>query len=260
MVRENIAHPKPDKDNTQYLFNLVFQELLPWLDDKDESSWQLADISTNKTQTLLTIHNATSHQQFTALICCLGEPEILAVSCSNKHFSMLNPYIDGPERVEPDLDSIGCWQILNIVFKPEKGVDQVRFERDGNIMDAHINEYGFISIIDWNSNKPISEYLSLMKDNEWREPVISLAPYSAHSIANSLAQAYSNNHNINEWKRWLCAGFVKLGILDYKNLENGILAALEGEAHSKLRKELISVSREFTIDKTKGIETMFLPA
>ena len=212
------------------LFSLVMDAITPWvfhgevfqgevsqgeavkdIENRNLDNWRIRNVSMKDEQACICVMHVSRNEQYTALVCCLGEPEVVAVSYTDGNLGVLNPYLDSGHKLEADLDGPGCWNVLAITFRAEPGAQTLRFSRQGQISEVNVNEFGCFSIIDWNANRPIDEYLGVKVNGEWKKPVVGAIPYTINYVTACWRKAvFSDTGLRSRWNRWITAAFVEL--------------------------------------------------
>ena len=227
-----------DRHLQQKLFFLVMDAIAPWVfpdnfsdkQKRDQENWRIGDVSMNNEQALMCVMHVDGHMQYTALICCLGEPEVVAVSYSSGNLGMLNPYLDCGHKLEADLDGPGCWNVLSVTFLGEERAQAVRFLRQGLVEEVAINKFGYFSIIDWNSNLPVDEYLGVKVNGEWKKPAVGAIPYTIDSISTCWCKAVvGDDQQRYQWNHWITGAFVELCGSDRALLQQELSSAFSGK-------------------------------
>jgi len=245
----------------QELFFLVMEAISPWVFpenffDKQNwelENWRIGDVSMKDEQVLMSVMHVDDHMQYTALICCLGEPEVLAVSYTNGNLGMLNPYMDSGHKLETDLDGPGCWNVLSITFRSEPDAQAVRFLRQGLVQEVEVNEFGCFSIIDWNSNLPVDEYLGVKVNGKWKKPVVAALPYTINYVIACWQEAVVHNDECREhWNRWITAAFVELCGSDRVALQQKMMDAFVGK-EDQLCYQAFNKQRQTVLNREKDL-------
>jgi len=223
----------------EQLFSLVMDAIAPWVfpdgffDEQKRvlENWSIASISMENDQVCMCVMQTNSNVKYTALICCLGEPEIVAVSYTDGNPGMLNPYLDSDYKLETDLDGLACWNVLSITFRAEPGAETIRFLRDGVMIEVDINEFGCFSYTDWNSSRPVEKYLAVKVRGKWQELLIESIPYTVEYMAARWRLAIiDNNKNMHKWwNDWISAAFVELCGYDRMVLSREMTKVFVGE-------------------------------
>lgn len=254
-----------DRQFQEELFCLVMDAVSPWVlaqDDKQGlENWSLKSIAFDDDQICVCVVHDISREQFTALFCCADEPEIIGVSRAGANLGMLNPYLENGYKIEADLDSLACWNVLSITFAAEEGADAIRFLRKGKVEEIAINEFGVFSIVDWESCDPVDEYLGVRVNGEWKEPVVGAMPYTIDHVASCWRKAvYRNNGLRSRWNRWITAAFVELSGSDRAVLQKEIMSALANERNQICLDEFRKERRRFLEREQSPLEAIRVSA
>ncbi len=251
------------------LFSLVMDAVAPWafaeadLDgvSQDREDWCIRDISIKDGQASVCVMHIVQREQYTALVCCLDEPEVIAVSYTSGNLGMLNPYLDCGHKLGAELDGPGCWNVLSITFAAEPGAEKIRYLRQGNIEEVSVNQFDAFSIIDWNSNYPVDEYLSVKVDGEWRAPVVAAIPYTIDYVASCWRKAvYKNDGLRSRWNRWITAAFVELCGSDRAVLQCEMMNTLANGGNAKCYEAFKSERRKFLNREKQPLDDLTLSA
>ncbi len=254
MEHINMEHMKQEFgvkcQSHEELFELVMDAVEPWVlanrDVRDLKNWRIQSISQNQDQLCICIMHARRRDQFTALVCCLGEPEIVAVSFTSGNLGMLNPYLDCGHKLAHDLDGPGCWNVLAITFAAEPGAEAVRFLRRGKVEEVHINQFGAFSIVDWDNNQPVDEYLGVKINGRWKQPVVSAIPYTIDYITACWRRAVLRRDDMaSRWNRWITAAFVELCGADRAILQHQMMNTLASEKNQAFYQAFKQERRKF---------------
>lgn len=211
------------------LFLQVMDAIAPWAcrNGRTSDDWQVSHFTRNQEQVLLGIAHKHGLERYCALICCLEEPEIIAVSSTDGSLGMLNPYLDGAGKIEDDLDAPGCWKVLSVSFAAEAGCTAIRYIRDGKFHEVEKNRFGSIEIHDWHSNRPIDRYLSTRIDGVWHDVVVPQLPYSKKHLKTCWKKAVISPKGMqSRWNNWITSIFSDLGNQDRAKLQEAMLASL----------------------------------
>lgn len=245
----------------QELFFLVMDAISPWVfpesffDNQNWKleNWRIGDVSMKDEQVLMSVMQVDGLMEYTALICCLGEPEIVAVSCTNGNLGMLNPYLDSGHKLEADLDGPGCWNVLSITFRSEPGAQTVRFLRQGLVQEVEVNEFGCFSIIDWNSNLPVDEYLGVKVNGKWKKPVVAALPYTIDYVKACWQKAVVHGDKCRDyWNSWITAAFVELCGSDRMVLQQEMKNAFVGE-EGQLYYQAFNKQRQTVLNRERSL-------
>ncbi len=214
----------------QSLLSLVLESVSPWIEEKScytqIENWRILQITSHTEQMLVTIKQVSGGQQYTALMCCLSAPEVVAVSQTDGMLEVLNPYLDGGRKIETELDAPGNWNILSISFKAQKGATALRFLRGCAIFEIEVNQFGCFEIVDWNSNQPVEEYLEVLVDGVWQQTVVRSLPFSVDYLVSCWKKAANGRMMAsNRWNKWITATFVELGGHDRAVLQDALMNA-----------------------------------
>ena len=247
------------------LFSLVMDAIAPWaLSGKGQQgrqNWAVRNITIKDDQAIVCVKHVNSLDQYTALICCLNEPEVIGVSFTEGNLGMLNPYLDCGHKLEADLDGPGCWNVLAITFVAEPGAETVRYLRNGEIMESHVNEFGAFSIIDWESNLPVEEYLAVKINGEWKTPVVAAIPYTIDYVIACWRKAvYRDNGLRSRWNRWITAAFVELCGSDRATLQNEMMNRLAEESNQQCYMAFKQERRRFLELEKKPLNSLSISA
>lgn len=211
------------------LFDQVMDAIAPWAcqNGRKIDDWHVSHFSHHEEQILLGIAHKYGLERYSALICCLEKPEIMAVSSTNGTLGMLNPFIDGAGKIEDDLDAPGCWNILSVSFAAESGCTAVRYIRDGKFYETEVNQFGSFDIHDWHSNRPIDRYLATRIEGVWHDVVVPQLPYSQKHIKTCWKKAVISPRGMNSrWNKWITSVFSELGKQDRAKLQDDMLRSL----------------------------------
>ena len=214
----------------QSLLSLVLESVSPWIEKKSlgskPSDWQVLQITNHNEQLLVTIKQVSGAQQYTALMCCLSAPEVVAVSQTDGMLGLLNPYLDGGLKIEAELDAPGNWNTLSICFKAQHEATALRFMRGGVVCEVDVNQFGCFEIVDWNSNQPIDEYVEIKVDGVWQQTIVGALPFTVEHLVGCWKKAASGRMvRSNRWNNWITATFVELGGRDRAALQEALMNA-----------------------------------
>ena len=161
---------------------LTLEAVAPWVRAKglavDCKAWNVASFVMRDGLILITLVENGSARQYTSLICCTEEPEVVAVSFNDGRLGILNPFLEACGPVEEGLDSVACWQVFSLVFAGEPGADRLRYRRHGEVREVQVNEAGYFEIRDWHCVRPVDEYLAVRVQGKWQPTVAGALPYS----------------------------------------------------------------------------------
>jgi len=249
MKQEADFDSRADDLSQEELFWLVMGAVEPWiLADRAVGAlenWQIRNISQSETQACVCIMHVRRRDQFTALICCLGEPEVVAVSFTNGNLGMLNPYLDCGPKLEHDLDGPGCWNVLSITFAAEPDAEAVRFLRLGKVEEIKVNGFDAFSIVDWDNNQPVDEYLGVKVNGVWEKPVVAAIPYSIDYVTACWRKAVLQQDGMaSRWNRWITTAFVELCGADQAILQTKMMAVLASEKNQEFYRAFKQDRRE----------------
>ena len=251
------------------MFSLVMDTVAPWAfaemtpvqADRERKNWQIRDISLKDDQARVCVMHVTSKNQYTALVCCLSEPEIVAVSFTDGRLGMLNPYLDCGYKLESDLDGPGCWNVLSITFQAEDGAEKIRFLRRGVVEEVEVNQFGAFSIIDWDSNYPVDEYLGVKVNGIWQASVVGAIPYTIDFMTSCWRKAVFRQDGMrNRWNRWITAAFVELCGSDRAILQREIMNALAREENQECYQAFKKERRRFLEREKQPLDDLQLSA
>lgn len=247
------------------MFSLVMDAVMPWAfaqsQNRGAENWQIADISQYEDQTRVCIIHVTSLDQYTALVCCHDEPEVIAVSYTNGNLGVLNPYIDSGHKLEADLDGPGCWNVLSITFRAEPGAEKVCFLRRGIVEEVSVNQFGYFSIVDWDSNQPVDEYLGVKLNGVWTPPVVAATPYTINYVTACWRKAVERDNGLrSRWNRWITAAFVELCGADRATLQSAMMKELAAEKNQKCYQAFKQERRKFLEREKRPLDELLLNA
>lgn len=247
------------------LFSLVMDAIAPWaFSDKNNSgneNWRIRAISGNDKQVRICVMHVTRRDQYTALICCHDEPEILAVSFTSGNLGMLNPYLDNGHKLEADLDGLGCWNVFSATFSAEPGAEAVRYLRAGKIEEVRVNEFNAFAIIDWDSSQHIDEYLGVKVDGVWKKPVVAAMPYSIDYVVTCWRNAVNHNNGMrSRWNRWITSAFVELCGADREVLQREMMNGLTDEKNQACFHAFKQERRKFLAREKQPLDNLLLNA
>ncbi len=251
------------------LFTLVMEAVAPWAfaafatsserDNRAFENWCIRDISIGDDQALICIMHVTSRSQYTALVCCLGDPEVVAVSYKSGNLGMLNPYLDCGNKLETDLDGPGCWNVFSVTFCAEPGAQAVRYLRKGEVCEVRINRFDAFSIVDWESNQPVEEYLGVKVNGVWKKPVVVAIPYTIDYVTACWRKAvYRDDGLRSRWNRWITAAFVELCGADRAILQQEMMAALAVEKDPVFYRAFTQERRKFLDREKRPLDELLL--
>lgn len=257
-----------DSQLHEELFSLVMETVAPWISPavldksaKGYENWNLCDVSIKSNMARVCVMHASRRDQYTALICCLEDPEVLAVSFASGNLGMLNPYLDCGHKLEADLDGPACWNAFSVTFRAEPGAEVVRYLRAGKIEEVQINEYDAFSIIDWESNQPVQEYLGVKVNGVWKKPVVAAIPYSIDYVISCWRKAvYSSNGMRSRWNRWITAAFIELCGADREVLQQEMMNALAREENQEIFQAFKQERRKFLAREKRPLDDLLLNA
>jgi len=247
------------------LFSLVMDAIAPWAFPdpmiRNDKNWRILDVSMNNDQARVCVMHVKRRDQYTALICCHGQPEVIAVSFSSGNLGVLNPYLDCGHKLEADLEGPGCWNVLSVTFCAEPGAQIIRYMRMGEITEVHVNKFGAFSIIDWNSNQPIEEFIGVKVNGEWKKPVVAAIPYTIDYVTSCWRKAvYRENGMASRWNRWITAAFVELCGSDRAILQKEMMNAFASEKNQTLSIAFKQERRKFLEREKRPLDDLLLSA
>jgi hypothetical protein len=255
-MKNSIENAVRDSDATNALVGLVGDAVAPWVAGKhqDPSHWRVQNISFSNQQALVVIAHKKLKSQFTGLICCADEPEVVAVSYSDGNLGMLNPYLDGGCKLERDLDGPGDWNVLSITIKAESGAEAIRYCRNGEIKEIGVTRHGTFAIVDWDSNQPIDEFLAIRVHGEWHTPVVGALPFTIDHVARCWKNAVNSSDGMkNRWNRWITAAFTELGGSDRALLQEALMEAFARESNRTFYKAFKAERRKFLVRESRPL-------
>ena len=232
------------------LFFLVMETIAPWTGSSPgqalSDGWLVASATTNKEQVIICVRNPRRQKQYTALICCDGPAEILAISFADEFPGILNPYLGGGAPIEQDLDALNNWHILSITAKAEKGATAVRYQRNGKVCEVPVNSYGSFTITDWENASPVEQYTEVKVDGQWLPVACEILPYSFEYIVWCSQQAVVGSTLAdNRWNRWLIALFTELGGYERAMLQRSLVNRFAANENVDMTRALEHASQKF---------------
>ncbi len=260
---------KQKDDNCRHfqeeIFSLVMDTIAPWAfsdpASRDDECWRILDVSMKNDQALVCVMHVKRRDQYTALICCHDQPEVIAVSFSSGNLGVLNPYLDCGHKLEADLEGPGCWNVLSVTFCAEPGAEIIRYLRQGKIEEVHVNEFGAFSIVDWSSNQPIQEYLGVRINGVWKTPVVAAIPYTIDYVTACWRKAvFRENGMTSRWNRWITAAFVELCGSDRAVLQKEMMNAFASEENQALSIAFKQERRKFLEREKRPLDDLLLSA
>jgi len=252
------------------LLLLILEAVSPWLIENEnvygrtitnQENWSIADITIKDDLARICIMHKVQRGQYTALVCMVDSPEIIAVSYTDGNLGMLNPYLDCGHKLEADLDGPGCWNVLSITFAAEPGAQAIRYLRGGEVEEVYLNEFGAFSIIDWAGNQPVEEFLGVKISGKWQRPAVAAIPYTIDYIASYWCRCVVREDNFSSREAcWIRAAFIELCGTDRAILQHKIMNTLAEEPNDFYFQAFKKERRKFLDSEQASLGNFALPA